>query len=102
MLCPETAIIGPGDEYLCDGGDYGLPAAVRADWSVDGLEQEDAIAHYDTLDGRVVVTPSNRVCIYAPRFAAVRRVENPLAHERRRDPLRTHVARRGADRRHAR
>jgi len=83
QLCPEQAIIGPGDEYLCDGGDFGLPAAVRADWSVDGLEQEDAIAHYDTLDGRVVVTPSNRVCIYAPRFAAVRRVENPLAHERR-------------------
>lgn len=81
--CPDQAIIGPGDEYLCDGGDFGLPAAVRADWSVDGLEQEDAIAHYDTLDGRVVVTPSNRVCIYAPRFAAVRRVENPLAHERR-------------------
>jgi uncharacterized repeat protein (TIGR01451 family) len=82
-LCPPQAIVGPPDEYLCDGGDYGLPAAVRADWTVDGLEQEDAIAHYDTLDGRVVVTPSNRVCIYAPRFAAVRRVENLLAHERR-------------------
>jgi uncharacterized repeat protein (TIGR01451 family) len=79
----EQALVGPPDEYLCDGGDYGLPAAVRADWTVDGLEQEDAIAHYDTLDGRVVVTPSNRVCIYAPRFAAIRRVENPLAHERR-------------------
>lgn len=82
-LCPPQAIVGPPDEYLCDGGDFGLPAAVRADWTVDGLEQEDAIAHYDTLDGRVVVTPSNRVCIYAPRFAAVRRVENLLAHERR-------------------
>ena len=83
IVCPEQALVGPPDEYLCDGGDFGSPAAVRADWTVDGLEQEDAIAHYDTLDGRVVVTPSNRVCIYAPRFAAVRRVENPLAHERR-------------------
>jgi uncharacterized repeat protein (TIGR01451 family) len=82
-VCPEQAWAGPPDEYLCDGGDSGLPAAVRADWTVDGLEQEDAIAHYDTLDGRVVVTPSNRVCIYAPRFAAVRRVENILSHERR-------------------
>ena len=81
---PATrALVGPPDEYLCDGGDFGLPAAVRADWTVDGLEQEDAIAHYDTVDGRVVVTPSNRVCVYAPRFAAVRRVENLLAHERR-------------------
>ena len=82
-VCPEPTLVGPPDEYLCDGGDFGLPAAVQADWTVDGLEQEDAIAHYDTLDGRVVVTPSNRVCVYAPRFAAVRRVENLLAHERR-------------------
>jgi uncharacterized repeat protein (TIGR01451 family) len=81
--CPMPNFVGPPDEYLCDGGDYGLPAAVRADWSVDGLEQEDAIAHYDTIDGRVVVTPSNRVCVYAPRFAAVRRVVNLMAHERR-------------------
>lgn len=82
-VCPDQALVGPPDEYLCDGGDFGLPAAVRADWTVDGLEPEDAVAHYDTLDGRVVVTPSNRVCVYAPRFAAIRRVENPLAHERR-------------------
>jgi uncharacterized repeat protein (TIGR01451 family) len=82
-VCPQPSYVGPPDEYLCDGGDFGLPAAVRADWTVDGLEQEDAIAHYDTLDGRVVVTPSNRVCVYAPRFAAIRRVENLLANERR-------------------
>lgn len=82
-VCPQPALVGPPDEYLCDGGDFGLPAAVRADWTVDGLEPEDAIAHYDTPDGRVVVTPSNRVCVYAPRFAAIRRVENLLAHERR-------------------
>jgi len=82
-VCTDQSLVGPLDEYLCDGGDFGLPAAVRADWTVDGLEQEDAIAHYDTVDGRVVVTPSNRVCVYAPRFAAVRRVENLLAHERR-------------------
>ena len=70
----ESYGIGPADEYLCDGGDYGLPAAVRRDWQVDGLEQEDTVAHYDTVDGRTVVTPSNRVCIYAPRFGVVRRV----------------------------
>jgi len=70
----ESGGIGPADEYLCDGGDYGLPAAVRRDWQVDGLEQEDTVAHYDTVDGRTVVTPSNRVCIYAPRFGVVRRV----------------------------
>ena len=77
----NAALVGPSDEYLCDGGDFHSPAGVRADWRVEGLEQEDAVAHYDTVDGRVVVTPSNRVCIYAPRFAAVRRVVNVMAHE---------------------
>lgn len=70
----EGCALGPADEYLCDGGDFGLPAAVRQDWHVDGLEQEDTVAHYDTVDGRTVITPSNRVCIYAPRFGVVRRV----------------------------
>jgi uncharacterized repeat protein (TIGR01451 family) len=74
--------IGPADEYLCDGGDYGLPAAVRRDWQVDGLEQEDTVAHYDTVDGRTIITPSNRVCIYAPRFGVVRRVVDLHEYER--------------------
>jgi uncharacterized repeat protein (TIGR01451 family) len=82
MVCDAYGrIIGPSDEYLCDGGDFHSPAGVRADWVVEGLEQEDAVAHYDTVDGRIVVVPSNRVCIYAPRFAAVRRVVNLMAHE---------------------
>lgn len=81
-MCGSSPMVGPSDEYLCDGGDFGLPVGVRADWTVDGLEQEDTVAHYDTLDGRVVVTPTNRVCIYAPRFAAVRRVVSATAHER--------------------
>jgi uncharacterized repeat protein (TIGR01451 family) len=78
---PYGPLVGPSDEYLCDGGDFGAPVGVRADWSIDGLDEEEAVAHYDTVDGRVVVTPSNRVCIYAPRFAAVRRVVSPIVHE---------------------
>jgi len=78
---PYGPLVGPSDEYLCDGGDYVTPAGVQADWTIQGLEQEDAISHYDTVDGRVLVTPSNRVCIYAPRFAAVRRLVQPIAHE---------------------
>lgn len=78
---PYGPVVGPGDEYLCDGGDYVTPAGVQEDWTIQGLEQEDAIGHYDTLDGRTIVTPSNRVCIYAPRFAAVRRLVQPIAYE---------------------
>ncbi len=62
------------DEYLCDGGDAEYAVQVNQDWTVRNLDTEDTVGHYDTLDGRVIVEPSNRVCIYAPRFAAVRKV----------------------------
>jgi uncharacterized repeat protein (TIGR01451 family) len=78
---PYGPLVGPPDEYLCDGGDFVTPAGVQEDWKILGLEPEDAIGHYDTVDGRTIVTPSNRVCIYAPRFAAVRRVVQPLVNE---------------------
>jgi uncharacterized repeat protein (TIGR01451 family) len=71
---PGMSQPGPRDEYLVDGGDRGLPAEVGDDWEVRGLETEDTIAHYDTIDGRTVVEPSNQVHIYAPRFGSVRRV----------------------------
>jgi uncharacterized repeat protein (TIGR01451 family) len=58
-----------------------LKADVDVDFQVRGLEPEDTIAHYDTLDGRVIVKPSNCVCIYAPRFGAVRKVTAPVQDE---------------------
>lgn len=71
----------PYNEYLCDGGDQGAQVEVMRDWSVWGLDQEDTVAHYDTVDGRTEVQASNSVCLYAPRFAAVRQVSGVLAHE---------------------
>ena len=71
----------PHDEYLRDGGDSRLPASVRPDWTVDGLEQEDTIVHFDTVDGRTIVQPTNRLYIYGPRFGSVRRVDGLFAHE---------------------
>ncbi len=35
--------------------------------------------HYDTIDGRTIVEPSNRVVIYSPRFGAVRQVTAAVA-----------------------
>jgi uncharacterized repeat protein (TIGR01451 family) len=78
----------PPDEYLCDGGDLNSDVRVKRDWTVVGLDQEDTIAHFDTLDGQTEITASNCVCIYAPRFAAVRQVSVPIfqeAHERMAD-----------------
>jgi uncharacterized repeat protein (TIGR01451 family) len=83
---PGIALPWPPDEYLCDGGDTGLPARVTPDWQVHGLEQEDTIVHYDTLDGRTVVEPTNRVCLYAPRFGSVRSVTGVVEHEHANGP----------------
>jgi uncharacterized repeat protein (TIGR01451 family) len=71
----------PEDEYLCDGGDQPPAVRVRSDWSLAGLELEDTVVHFDTLDGQTLVEPSNRVCIYAPRFAAVRKVYGLAQHQ---------------------
>jgi len=54
---------------------------VRQDWSLVGLQLGDAVAHYETVDGHTYVAPSNEVCLYAPRFAAVRKVSGVIAHE---------------------
>ncbi|MEX2173531.1 MAG: hypothetical protein WD872_04160 [Pirellulaceae bacterium] len=71
----------PKDEFICDGGDLNGDVHVKRDWTVVGLDQEDTVAHYDTLDGETEVAASNCVCIYAPRFAAVRQVASPILYE---------------------
>lgn len=71
----------PRDEFICDGGDLNGDVHVKKNWDVVGLDQEDTVAHYDTLDGKTEVSASNCVCIYAPRFAAVRQVITPVLHE---------------------
>lgn len=78
---PGLAPPWPQDEYLCDGGDKIPSVRVGKDWSVAGLGLEDTVVHYDTLDGQTRVEPTNRVCVYAPRFAAVRKVYGLLEHE---------------------
>ena len=64
--CPPE--VYPRDEYLCDGGDRLRPAGT----TLGGVDTEDAVVRYRGSDGEVEVLPTNRVCIYAPRFAEVR------------------------------
>lgn len=78
---PGIAKPWPADEYLLDGGDRDEPTGVGQQWQVHGLHTEDTVAHFDTLDGRTIVEPSNRVQIYAPRFGAVRQVLGLAADE---------------------
>ncbi len=73
----------PRDEYLADGGDAVPHAQVARDWEIRGLNVEDTIGHFDTVDGRRLVAPSNRVCIYSPRFNSVRQVVSLRQNEQR-------------------
>ena len=66
------------DEYLLDGGDRQKRISVDQQWNIYGMDTEDTFGHFDTLSGQRLVSPSNRVAIYAPRFAAVRKVEDFL------------------------
>jgi uncharacterized repeat protein (TIGR01451 family) len=65
----------PRDEYLCDGGDRGMPAAPSSSGRISGIEPRDAVIRFDIgLKGvsQARVLPTNVVCVYAPRFAEVR------------------------------
>jgi uncharacterized repeat protein (TIGR01451 family) len=76
----DTDYLSP-DEFVCNGGDQDTAVMVRRDWTVRGLHPGDTVAHYDTLDGRTKIAHSNDVCLYAPRFAAVRKVYGPIVRE---------------------
>jgi uncharacterized repeat protein (TIGR01451 family) len=64
----------PADEYLRDGGYAGPPVRAGRNGELVGLQMEDTVARFSTLDGRTLVEPSNKVDLYSPRFNAVRQV----------------------------
>jgi len=64
------------DECLCDGGDRDLPVHYDAA-NRRSLDTEDTVLEFTDRDGIERVKPSNRVCVYAPRFASVRTVSRP-------------------------
>lgn len=71
---PTRNCVTNPQEYIADGGDQQPAVIVREDWSTAGVAPTDTVIYYETLDGKVCVKPTNRVCIYAPRFGAVRQV----------------------------
>ncbi|TVP99855.1 MAG: DUF11 domain-containing protein [Planctomycetaceae bacterium] len=85
-FCPPGAAGYPGpgwvpnpqgidpNEFLCNGDDAPPPARAAAGDRIVGVGLEDTVARYTTERGDVHVEPSNRVCVYAPRFGTVRRV----------------------------
>ncbi|MGA2619250.1 MAG: DUF11 domain-containing protein [Thermoguttaceae bacterium] len=80
---PGIASPWPPDEFIVDGGNAGPPIRVTRQGEVRGLQMEDTVAHFNTLDGRTLVEPSNTVYLYAPRFGAVRQVINAKVDQQR-------------------
>lgn len=75
---------GPGrypDEYLFDGGDRKYPVTY-SDYSIEGLDTEDTVVEYNDDKGARKVKPSNRVAVYAPRFAAVAAISYPVDNQK--------------------
>jgi uncharacterized repeat protein (TIGR01451 family) len=74
----------PADEYLRDGGENPPGVAVAKNGELLGLQMEDTVARFTTLDGRTLVEPSNKVDLYSPRFNAVRQVVDAEVDQQRR------------------
>ena len=62
----------PRDEFLCDGGDQKAIAATGGNGNLRGIDPRDAVIRFQA-ERNPRVLPTNMVCIYAPRFGAVRR-----------------------------
>jgi uncharacterized repeat protein (TIGR01451 family) len=68
-------------EYIFDGGDHDPQVRLRSDLSQVGLDPEDTVIQFQTADGKTNVQSGCRVSIYAPRFAAVRKIETTRESE---------------------
>ena len=65
------------EEILCDGGDRLHPFHYEGD-RVGGLDPEDTVADYVDHTGEAHHRISSRTCVYAPKFAAVRSISQPV------------------------
>jgi uncharacterized repeat protein (TIGR01451 family) len=70
---PPPRRVLPRDEYLCDGGDRGARAGMAPNRELWGVDPRDAVIGFRAERSKDRVLPTNVVCIFAPRFGAVRR-----------------------------
>ena len=82
-------ILGPaiagGQECLFDGGDSQRPLGIGKENKLYGLDPSDTAIEFTTPSGKKV-SPSNRVCICVPRFAAMRSELTSSSHQVVRGP----------------
>jgi uncharacterized repeat protein (TIGR01451 family) len=68
-------------EYIFDGGDHDPQVRLKADLTQVGLDPEDTVIQYETVDGKTSVESGCRVSVYAPRFASVRKRQSTQESE---------------------
>ncbi len=79
--CLPQYCVNP-QEYLCDGGDKAPQVKVSVSGEPLGLGTQDTVVTYEGRDGNPEVSASNCVCVYSPRFAAVRQVSTAAQGDR--------------------
>jgi uncharacterized repeat protein (TIGR01451 family) len=75
-------ILGPKkplEEILPDGGDIGPRVGIDPEGNLAGVNPTDTAAEYRYGNSPRRVTISNRVCLFSPRFVALRQVSQPEA-----------------------
>jgi uncharacterized repeat protein (TIGR01451 family) len=78
--CWPVAGPGPSCECLHDGGDEWPRAGIGFGGQLHGLDPADTVAEYTDCSGHRHVTPSNVVCLFAPRFAVARAEVTPSGY----------------------
>ncbi len=68
-------------EYIFDGGDHDPQVRLKSDLTQVGLDPEDTVIQYETVDGKTSVESGCRVSVYAPRFASVRKRQSTRESE---------------------
>jgi uncharacterized repeat protein (TIGR01451 family) len=68
------------EECICDGGDIMIPVNFGEYGRLRGLDPSDAAAEYECL-GCKKIAISNRCCIFAPRFIALRQELTPAGYD---------------------
>jgi uncharacterized repeat protein (TIGR01451 family) len=74
-------ILGPKkplEEILSDGGDIGPRVGIGPAGTMGGLDPTDTAAEYRYGNDARRVTISNRVCLFSPRFVALRQESLPV------------------------
>ena len=65
-------------ECLKDGGDAGAPVGFGPDGRLHGLDPADTVAEYACPDAERRIAISNRVCLFAPRYAVLWNAVGPV------------------------